>query len=80
MEPRDQVMALCGSSLHSNHSKLSNITAGKLSVKSQFITHNSNKAMASEWRQSSTHGFHRVRKKLQQKADLPSSKEILCVE
>jgi len=32
-------------SLHSNHSKLSDVTAGKLSVKSQFITLNSNKAM-----------------------------------
>jgi len=45
MESRGQVMALCGSSLHSNHSKVSDITAGKLSVKSQFITHNSNIAM-----------------------------------
>jgi len=36
MESRDQVMVLYGSSLHSNHSKLSDITAGKLSVKSQF--------------------------------------------
>jgi len=62
MESRDQIMALCGSSVYSNHSKLSDITAGKLSVKSQFITHNSNKTMASEWRQSSTRGFHRVRK------------------
>jgi len=34
MESRDQGMALCGSSLHTNHSKLSDITAGKLSVKS----------------------------------------------
>jgi len=42
MESRDQVMALCGFSLHSN-----DITAGKLSVKSQFIPHNFNKAMAS---------------------------------
>jgi len=67
MESRDQVMALCGSSLHSNHSKLSDITAGKLSVKSQFITHNFNKAMASEWHQSSTHGFHRVRKSCNKK-------------
>jgi len=58
-ESSDQVMALCGSSLHSKHSKLSDITAGKLSVKSQFITHNSNKAMASKWYQSSTRGFHR---------------------
>jgi len=48
-EFRDQVMALCGSSLHSKHSKLSDITAGKLSVKFQFIVHNSNKAMTSEW-------------------------------
>jgi len=39
MKPRDQVMALCGSSLHSNHSNLSDITAGKLSVKSQFIAY-----------------------------------------
>jgi len=70
MESRDQVMALCGSSLHSNHFKLSDITAGKLSVKSQFITHDSNKVMASEWCQWSTRGFHRVRIKLQQKADL----------
>jgi len=30
MESRDQVIAICGSSLHSNHSKLSDITAGKL--------------------------------------------------
>jgi len=67
MESKDQVMSLCGSSVHSNHSKLSDITAGKLSVKSQFITHNSNKAMASEWHKLSTFGFHRVRKKLQQK-------------
>jgi len=76
VESIDQVMALCGPSLHSNHSKLSDITAGKLSVKSQFITHNSNKTMASEWHQFSTCCFHRVRKKLQQKADLPSFKEI----
>jgi len=62
IESIDLVLALCGSSLHSKHSKLSDITAGKLSVKSQFITHNSNKAMASEWYQSPTHGFHRVRK------------------
>jgi len=48
MESRDQVMALCGPSLHSNHSTLSDITASKLSVKSQFIAHNSNKAMSSE--------------------------------
>jgi len=48
--------------------KLSDITAGKLSVKSQFIAHNSKKAMVSEWHQSSTHGFHRVKKKLQQKS------------
>jgi len=79
MESRDQVMAFCGCFLHTNHSKLSVITAGKFSVKSLFITHNSNKAMASEWLQLSTHGFHRVRKKLQQKADLPSSKEIQSV-
>jgi len=45
MESRDQVMTLCGLSLYSNHSKLSDITSGKLSVKSQFITHNSNKAL-----------------------------------
>jgi len=77
MESRDQVMALSGSSLYSNHSKLNDITAGKLSVKSQFITHNSNKAMA---HQSSTQDFHRVSKKLQQKADLPSSKEIQRAE
>jgi len=44
MESIDPVMALCGSSLHLNHSKLSDITASKLSVKSQFISHNSNKA------------------------------------
>jgi len=75
MESRDQVMVLCGSSLHSNHSKLSDIIAGKLSVKSQFITNNPNKAMAFEWCQSSTHGFHRVWKKLQQKADLLSSRK-----
>jgi len=37
MESTDQVMALCGSSLHSNHSKLSDITAGKLSVNSLLI-------------------------------------------
>jgi len=67
MESRDHVMALCGSSLHTYHSKLSDITVGKLYVKSQFITHNSNKAMASEWCQSSTRGFHRVRKKPQKK-------------
>jgi len=48
MESRDQVMALCGFSLLTNHFKLSDISAGKLSMKSQFITHNSNKAMASE--------------------------------
>jgi len=54
MESRDQIMALCGSSLHSNHSKLSDITAGKLSVKSQF-------AMAYEWHQISTRCFHRVK-------------------
>jgi len=68
-------MAISGSSLHLNHSKLSDI--GKLSVKSHFITHNSYKAMASE---CTTHGFHRVRKKLQKKADLPSSKEIQRAE
>jgi len=33
-ESRDQVKALCVPSLHSNHSKLSDVTAGKLSVKS----------------------------------------------
>jgi len=71
MESRDQVMVLCDSSLHSNYSKLSDIAAGKLSVKSQFITHNSNKAMASKWYRLSTCGCHRVSKKLQQKADLP---------
>jgi len=38
MESRDQVMVLCDSSLHTNHYKFSDITAGKLSVKSQFIT------------------------------------------
>jgi len=32
MESRDQVLALCGSSLHYNHSKLSDITAGKLFI------------------------------------------------
>jgi len=64
MESRDQVIALCGSSLYTNHSKLSDITAGKLSA---IIINNSNKAMAFEWHQSSTHGFHRVRKMLQQK-------------
>jgi len=32
MESRDKVMDLWGSSLHSNHSKLSDITAGKLSM------------------------------------------------
>jgi len=69
-----------GSSLHSNNSKLSDITAGKQSVKPQFITNNSNKAMASEWCQSSTRGFHKVSKKLQQKADLLSFKEIQCTE
>jgi len=74
MESRDQAMALCSSSLHS---KLSDITAGKLSVKSLFIAHNSNKAMSSEWCQSSIRGFHRISKKLQQKADL---QEIQCAE
>jgi len=67
MESRDQVVTLCGSSLHSNHSKLNDITAGKLSVKSQFITQNSNKVMASERRQSSTRGFHKVRKSFNKK-------------
>jgi len=80
MESRDQVVALCGSSLHSNHSKLSDITTGKLSVKSQLITQNSKKVMAFEWCQSSTRGFHRVRKRLQQKVDLLSSKEMQCAE
>jgi len=42
MESRDQVMAFCGLSMHSNHSKLSDIVTGKPSVKSQFIIHNSN--------------------------------------
>jgi len=65
MESRDQVMALYDSCLLTNHSKLSDITTGKLFVKSQFITHNSNKAMASEWCQSSTRGFHRVCNKKQ---------------
>jgi len=65
-----------GSSLHLNHSKLSDITAGKLSVKSQFI--NFNKAMASH--QSSTCGFHRVSKRCNKKTDLSSSKEIQWVE
>jgi len=64
MDSRDQVMALCGSFLHLNHSKLSDITAGKLPVKSQFNANNSNKSMAFEWCQLSTCGFHRVRKKL----------------
>jgi len=59
--------------------KSRDITAGKLSVKSQFITHNSN-SHGSEWRQSSTCGFQRVGTKLQQKADLSSSKEIRCAE
>jgi len=62
-------MALCSSSVHSNHSKLSYVTAGKLSVKSQFTAHSSNKAMASEWRQSSTRGTGSGKS-----ADLPSSK------
>jgi len=62
MESRNQVVALCGSFLYSNHSKLGDITAGKLSVKSQLITQNS---MSSEWHQSSTCGFQRVSKKLQ---------------
>jgi len=71
MKFRDQVIALCGSSLHSNHSKLSDIPAGKLSVKSQFIANNFNNAMAFEWPQSYIRGFHKVRK---------SSKEIQCAE
>jgi len=72
MEPRDQVWVLYGPYMHSNHSKLSDITTGKLSVKSQFTTHHSNQlqTMVIEWSQSSTHGFDRVRRKLLQKADL----------
>jgi len=66
MESEDQVMVLCGSSLHLNHYKLSDITAGKLLL---FINNNSKKAMAFEWHQLSTRGFHRVRKKLQKNAD-----------
>jgi len=79
MESRYQVVVLCRSSLHSNHYKLSDIIAGKLSVKFQFITHNCNKAMASEW-QSSSRGFPRASKKLHQKADVPSSTEIQYAE
>jgi len=37
---------LCGSSLHSNHFKLNDISTSKLSVKSQFITHKPNKVIA----------------------------------
>jgi len=42
--------------------QITSISAGKLS---QFIAHYSNKAMASEWHQLSTRGFHRVSNKKQ---------------
>jgi len=62
MEPRGQVWTLCDSSMHSNHSKLIEITAGELSVKSQLTRHHSNKAISTEWCQSSTCDFDRVRR------------------
>jgi len=57
MESRDKVVALFCPSMHSNNSKLSNITTGKVSVKSQLITYKPNKFKASEWHQSSPRGF-----------------------
>jgi len=67
MVSRGQVYAPYGPNLaymHSNHSKLNDYhywsSTGKLSVKSQFITHHSIKAIATEWCQLSTRGFDRV--------------------
>jgi len=76
IESRDQVMAVCGPSMHSNHSKLSDITTSKLSVKSQFVTHTFNKAMATEWCQLFTCG----QGKAAEKADASFLKEIQKAE
>jgi len=58
MESKNQDSVLYDCSMHSNHSKLSDTTTGKLSEKSQY----SNNGIINEWRELSTCGFYRIEK------------------